>query len=151
MSKRETYKDFYAELEARGLLDYGSIIESSLVYSLLKIEMPQVASKKTFDQISLIELAAIDYVRNILLGQGKYIGGTSTGYRIFLPSETADQIELYMAQADRKLSRALKLTRSVGRESNSAPDQTEARILMKLGNRRFKKEHVLDAEEHESV
>lgn len=136
MSKRENHKDFYAELDARGLLDYGSIIDSSLVHSLLDIEMPEFATKAEFDKLSLIELAAIDYVRNILLGHGKYIGGTTGGYRIFLPSETADQVELYMAQADRKLSRALKLTRSAKRENFKAPDQTEVRILMKLGNRR---------------
>jgi len=137
MSKRENHKDFYAELDARGLLDYGSIIDSSLVHSLLDIEMPEFGTKAEFDKLSLIELAAIDYVRNILLGHGKYIGGTTTGYRIFLPSETADQVELYMAQADRKLSRALKLTRSAKRENFKAPDQTEVRILMKLGNRKL--------------
>jgi hypothetical protein len=97
---------------------------------------PSLLRRCVLNKLALIELAAIDYVRNILLGQGKYIGGTTTGYRIFLPSETADQVELYMAQADRKLSRALKLTRSAKRENFKAPDQTEVRILMKLGDRK---------------
>jgi hypothetical protein len=131
MSKRSEHKDFYSALNEMGLLEYGSVIETRLVHELLNIEMPSSAPKRVYDQLALIELAAIDYVRNMLLGHGKYITGTTSGYRILLPSENAAQIDLYMESADRKLSRALKLSRNTPQEVKSAPDQTEARILMK--------------------
>jgi len=131
MTKRSEHKDFYATLNEMGLLEYGSVIETSLVHELLGIDMPSSAPKRVYDQLALLELAAIDYVRNMLLGHGKYITGTTGGYRILLPSENAAQIDLYMESADRKLSRALKLSRNTPQEAKSAPDQTEARILLK--------------------
>lgn len=131
MSNRESHKEFYSTLQKMGMLEYGSIIPAKLVHELLEIEMPESAPKAVYDRLSLIELAATDYVRNMLLGQGKYLTGTSTGYRILLPSENASQIDLYMEAADRKLTRALKLSRNTPQEAKRMPDQTEARILMK--------------------
>ena len=131
MARRDVQRELYAELDARGLLEYGSVIESSVVHAALGIEMPTMASKSEFDRLALIELSAIDYVRNILLGQGKYLTGTDAGYRILLPSENSAQVEQYISSADKKLNRALKLFRNSPTESSSLPDQTEARILMK--------------------
>lgn len=131
MSKRSEHKDFYSALNEMGLLEYGSVIETKVVHELLEIDMPSSAPKRVYDQLALIELAAIDYVRNMLLGHGKYISGTTGGYRILLPSENAAQIDLYMESADRKLSRALKLSRNTPQEAKQSTDQTEARILMK--------------------
>lgn len=131
MAKRDLQRELYAELDARGLLEYGSVIPSSVVHAALGIEMPTVASKSEFDKLALLELSAIDYVRNILLGQGKYLTGTDAGYRILLPSENAAQVEQYISSADKKLNRALKLFRNSPSAGGCLPDQTEARILMK--------------------
>lgn len=131
MARRDVQRELYAELDARGLLEYGSVIESSVVHSALGIDMPTMASKSEFDRLALIELSAIDYVRNILLGQGKYLTGTDAGYRILLPSENSAQVEQYISSADKKLTRALKLFRNSPSAGSSLPDQTEARILMK--------------------
>lgn len=131
MSNRELYKDFYSALKDMGMLEYGAGIPKPTVHELLGIEMPATAPKSVYDNLTLFELAAIDYVRNILLGEGKYLTGTSTGYRVLLPSENALQVDNYMEQADRKLSRALKLSRNTPQEAKRMPDQTEARILMK--------------------
>ena len=142
MSKRESFKEFYSALNDMKLLEYGSTIPSDVVHELLQIEIPASAPKRVYDQLALMELAAIDYVRNMLLGQGKYISGTSTGYRILLPSENAAQIDLYMASADRKLTRALKLSRNTPQEAQRGADQTEARIMMKRHGLR----HTLDSQ-----
>lgn len=142
MSKRESYKEFYSTLNEMKLLEYGSVIETSLVHELLNIDMPTSAPKRVYDQLALMELAAIDYVRNMLLGQGKYISGTTGGYRILLPSENASQIDLYMESADRKLSRALKLSRNTPQDAKRGADQTEARIMMKRHGLR----HTLDTQ-----
>jgi hypothetical protein len=131
MSKREAQRELYAELDARGLLEYGSVIETPVVHAVLGIEMPAYGTKSDFDKIALFELSAIDYIRNILLGQGKYLMGTDSGYRILLPSENAAQVEQYISSADKKLSRALKLSRNTPTLDMQMPDQTEARILMK--------------------
>lgn len=131
MARRDVQRELYAELDERGLLEYGSVIESSVVHAALGIEMPTMASKAEFDRLALIELSAIDYVRNILLGQGKYLTGTDAGYRILLPSENSAQVEQYISSADKKLTRALKLFRNSPSVNSSLPDQTEARILLK--------------------
>ena len=131
MSNRETHRDLYDYLKAEGLLEYGSVISSSLVHDFLGLEVPAIGTKAQFDRLSLIELAAMDYVRNMLLNSGKYLTGTPSGYRILLPSENAAQVEQYISSADKKLNRALKLCRNTPRSADEMPDQIEARILMK--------------------
>lgn len=138
--KREAQRGLYTELREQGLLEYGSIIPLSLVHKFLGIVVPDVGTKADFDKLSLLELAAIDYVRNILLGEGKYLTGSTDGYRILLPSENATQVEQYISSADKKLSRALKLSRNSPHMQSSLPDQIEARILMKQTS--FRRPHA---------
>jgi hypothetical protein len=131
MSNRETHRALYDALEDEGLLEYGSIIPSAMVHRVLGLEVPAIGTKAQFDRLSLIELAAMDYVRGILLNSGKYLTGTPSGYRILLPSENAAQVEQYISSADKKLNRALKLCRNTPTTDEGMPDQIEARILMK--------------------
>ena len=135
-SKRDLQRALLERLSELGLLEYGSDIETSLVHEILGIKQPDVASKAVYDRLAMIELAAIDYCRNALIVQGKYLQGTATGYRILLPSENKGQIDAYMSSADRKLSRALKLSRNTPVEASEARDQTEARIIMKRDSSR---------------
>lgn len=130
-SKRDLMRGLLKGLEERDLTEFGSVIDREVVHELLEIEMPRYASKEVFDGIAMAELAAIDYCRNALLGQGKYLAGTRTGYRVLLPSENKGQIDSYMSSADRKLSRALKLSKNSPRAADMQPDQTETRIHMK--------------------
>lgn len=123
-------KELLAELEKRGLTEYGSVIPSSLVRDVVGLVMPEVGRKEDFDAVTLAELGAIDYVRNILLGQGKYLASAQGNYRILLPSENARQVEMYVTQADRKLRRALKLNRNTPKE-HAPPSQHDVRIVMK--------------------
>lgn len=130
LSQRDLMRGLMAGLEERNLLEFGSDIPTELVHELLEIEMPSYAAKAVYNRLAMIELAAIDYCRNILLGHGKYLSGTRTGYRILLPSENKGQIDSYMSSADRKLSRALKLSRNSIADT-VVHDQTEARIMLK--------------------
>lgn len=136
MSKRDAHKGLFDTLSDQGLLEYGSVIPRELVHDVLGIEVPTYAAKAVYDRLAMLELSAVDYCRNVLLGQGKYLMGTSSGYRVLLPSENSLQIDAYISSADRKLSRALKLSRSSPQRTTSQPDQTEARILMKRGSTR---------------
>ena len=131
MSQREKMRCLMNGLVDQGLTEYGSVIPMSLVHEYLGITVPDVATREEFNRISLLELAAIDYCRNILLGEGKYLSGTASGYRILLPSENQAQIANYMTSADRKLSRALKLNRNMPKMDSFQPSQIEARILLK--------------------
>ena len=124
-------KELYHALKTRGMLDYGSVIPGELVRELLGISYPEVGTKKDFDEVALVELAAVDYVRNILLGEGKYLAGQGDDYRVLLPSENKQQIERYMASADRKLRRAGKLSRSTPTPRHERDDNTAARIMLK--------------------
>lgn len=136
MSNKNAQKELLSLLREMKMTEYGTFIEAVLVQEVLGIEMPESASRREFAKLEIIEMAAIDYCRAHLLNEGKYIKQVPNGYRILLPSENLGQIESYMDSADRKLSRALKLSRNTPREATQIPDQTEARILMKMQQRR---------------
>jgi hypothetical protein len=125
-------KDLLQRLQHRGLTEYGSTFHGDDVRQWIGLQLPETGTKREFDSIALKELAAVDYCRNFLLGEGKYLAQEGSGYRILLPSENKDQVEAYMQHADNKLKRALKLLRNMPTTDVSAPpDNTEARIMMK--------------------
>ena len=128
-------------LRQEGLTEYGSVFRGESVRNVIGLVMPEVGTKKEFDSIALRELSAIDYCRNVLLGEGRYLTQHQGDYRILLPSENARQIEQYIGNADNKLRRALKLSRNSPAIDGGVLDQTSARILMKReGLRRHLKE-----------
>lgn len=135
-SKRDLMRGLFTELDERGMLEFGSVIPTELVHELLEIQMPQYAAKAVYDRLAMLELSAIDYCRNVLLGHGKYLTGSPVGYRILLPSENKGQIESYISSADRKLARAQKLSRNSPAEPNEQHDQTAARIMLKRSGMR---------------
>lgn len=125
-------KCLMAYLTDHHLTDYGQVILADDVRSVLGIKIPKIGTQQQFRDLALAELTAIDYCRNILLGKGKYLTQRGGDYRILLPSENARQIDTYMSQADRKLKRALKLSKSTQQEAtNQHPDNTNVRIMMK--------------------
>jgi len=124
-------KCLFKHLEQRGLTEYGSVIMAEEVRQVLGIEYPETASKKFYDNLALAELGAVDYCRNILLGEGKYLAGVRDGYRVLLPSENARQVEQYVNSADKKLRRALKLHRNSPKTDAHVSDNVAARLLMK--------------------
>jgi len=136
MSKRSEFGSLYDSLNEMGLLDYGSNIPSALVHELLDITVPMRATKAEFDALSLQEMSAIDYCRNILLGQGKYLAGTRAGYTIPMPSDNKVYIDRYVDSASKKLNRAQKLNRNTPEESNPHRAQTDARIHFRKNGRR---------------
>jgi len=103
-------KDFYARLLNARLLDYGSVIQQSLVHSLLEIHITDVMNIREYDKAKLEEVSAIDYVRSQLLNQGKTIAKHLSAYRIPMPSENREFVERYISSADKKLRRAIKLS-----------------------------------------
>lgn len=150
MSKR-----LYEELDAMGLLDYGSVFSGELVRDIIGLALPSDddlhemtvgKAKSVFTSAALTEMAEIDYVRNILLGRGMYIKASGGGYVILLPSENAAQIDSYVSSADKKLRRALKLSRNT--PSGSLPNHSnmEMRIALKRQGAasRFRSGNALD-------
>jgi hypothetical protein len=121
-----------AYLTDNKLTDYGQVILGDDVRAVLGITIPRLGTQKQFRNLALAELTAVDYCRNILLGKGKYLTQSGGDYRILLPSENARQVEVYVSQADRKLKRALKLSKSSQQAAtNQQPDNTNVRIMMK--------------------
>ena len=123
-------KGLYAELDGLELLDYGSVISGELVQTILNIEIPVTANKEVFTSLALYELSAVDYVRNVLLGHGKYLAQANGDYRVFLPSENAKQCERYISSANKKLSRSLKLSRNTHLVPNGELNNLSARVLI---------------------
>ncbi len=128
MFNQATPKDLYAHLVEYDYIQFGTVIPVSVVRGALGLVYPETASKKEFDQLALTELAAVDYVRNILLGQGMYLTQDRGDYRILFASENAHQVSLYMQSAKKKLDRAQKLNNSTPRDALPANDQTASRI-----------------------
>lgn len=131
-TKRELHRDLFDVLEKSGYLRYGKVIPAEIMRSMIGLEYPELGTKREFDILGLRELAAVDYVRDSLLKRGMYLSQIPTGYRILTPEENAGQVQRYISTADRKLSRALKLSRNTPPISKSVQaDQTESRIVMK--------------------
>lgn len=120
----------------RKLTEYGSEFPATLVHEIVGIAYPDTASKRVFDELALKELSAIDYVRNVLIGQGKYLEARGDIYRICLPSENRVYVELYMKSADNKLRRASRLSRSTPSQGNSTHGQDGVRLHLKQTGRR---------------
>ena len=125
-------KELLTKLREREMLEYGSIIMGDTVRDILGIKYPEFGSKRDFDDVALVELGAVDYVRNALLSEGKYLASDKGNYRILLPSENKAQVNAYMQQADRKLRRAQKLSRNTPVIDPHKPEENaDVRILMK--------------------
>ena len=126
-----TEKDLLSYIRTNKLDEFGSIILGEDVRNILGLVMPEVGTKRDFDNVVMAELQAIDYCRNVLLGEGKYLTSTKGDYRILLPSENAKQVDSYVSSADKKLKRALKLSRNTPTYSDKQPCNKHVRIEMK--------------------
>ena len=124
-------KDLYTHLDGKGLLEYGSNIPASIVHNIADITYPKTGTRKQFQDMQLLELAVVDYVRNILLGEGKALVQDMGDYRILLPSENVKYIERYMSSADKKLKRALKLSRNTPSVDTQDMDASTVKIMLK--------------------
>lgn len=124
-------KDLLGFIKSKGLDGYGAVIPVEVVRLVIGLEYPETGTQKEYNSLQLTELAAVDYVRNALLNEGKYLKLDGMAYRILLPSENAGQIALYMQSAEKKLKRALKLNRNTPVE-NRVSDNTSARAMLKI-------------------
>lgn len=124
-------KDLLKVLEDRGLLEYGAFIPGGLVRETMETELPELCTVAQFRAAGLVEMSAVDYVRNVLLGRGMYLAADGMNYRILTRAQNRQQIEAYMRQADAKLRRGLKLSRNTPPAPGERPSQYEARFAMK--------------------
>lgn len=125
-------KDLMDALRHNGMLEYGAVIESSFIRDVMKITIPEVGTRAEFEQATLAELSAVDYVRRHLLREGKYLAGDRGNYRILLPSENRAQVDAYMRQADSKLRRGILLAKyTPGVLGPVDVSQTAARLALK--------------------
>lgn len=132
MSRAQDGKCLLAWMREHKHDEYGAVFLGDAVREVLGIRLPAIAEKKVFDQAALTELTAVDYCRNVLLGEGKYLSQHQGDYRILLPSENERQIRQYMSSADSKLRRGMKLSRNTPQSDESyRPDNNMARMLLK--------------------
>lgn len=131
--KRSPARELLAHFRENGLDAHGAVIRADDVRAVLGIDMPEVATREEFQSLAMLELAGIDYVRKILLREGKYLAQSKGDYRILLPSENAAQVASYMQSADKKLKRALVLTKNTPAQAESMreAEQVQARIHIK--------------------
>ena len=130
-------KDLFFHLKDQGLLEYGSHISGDLVRGFLGLKYPEYGTKRDFDAVTLAELGAIQYIRNQLLNEGKYLANVQGDYRICLPSENKRQADAYLASANRKLRRAQKLVMNTPPSDQYQPaNDTNVRVAMRLNNHR---------------
>jgi hypothetical protein len=124
-------KGIIEQLRALGMTNYGSVIEGDLVRKWAGIEYPETGTKEEFDNLALQELSVIDYIRNCLLNEGKYLKAHRDDYRILSPSENSGQVEAYMRSADQKLKRAIKLSKNTPVQSGQSNNSFTARAMLK--------------------
>ena len=127
-SKGKTLLEFMRDNKYDG---YGSVVPAETMRLAAGIFYPKKATKKVFDAIALQELGAIDYVRNILINEGKYLAKSHDNYRIFLPSENAGAVAAYMDAADNKMKRAHRLAKNTPSTETFIPSNLTTRLMMK--------------------
>ena len=137
----EMGKDLFSMLKDRGHLVYGGAFSGELVQEKLGINIPETEArvllsnttlaeiKDMLANLTLIELAAIGYIKDELLKQGMALVSRGGDYRILLPSENAKQIRNYQSSASRKLLRALKLIKN-SPDKTVEHDKKEVRLVM---------------------
>jgi len=119
------------QLEAMGLLEYGSVIDGDMLRRMAGINCPEVGTRADFAAAQLEELAVIDAVRRDLLNEGKYLKAERDNYRILTPSENASQVESYMRSADAKLKRGITLSKNTPKLEDEPQSNRMARALIK--------------------
>jgi len=105
-------RDVIEKMREYGWLDFGAVTPAQRIRAMFGIKYPEVASKEEFDKLALEELGCVDFVRNQLLNEGKYLKHENGHYRVLLPSENEEQVRRYMENADSKLKRGIKLARN---------------------------------------
>ena len=135
--------DIFEQLRGMGLLDYGKVINGEMLREMAGIVYPETGTKEDFDAPALEELAVVDYIRNRLLSEGKYLKAVRNDYRILSPAENAGQIESYMSSADKKLRRAIKLSSNTPTQPG-VKSQNTARIMMKQESISKKRSSILN-------
>ena len=133
-----TKGELFTFLKDKGLLEYGSVIRGDIIRKELEIKLPERGTKQEFSNAALAELKAVDYIRNILLGQGKYLASTADSYRILLASENEVQCEKYTEAAIKKLKRSLKLSQNTPAGDHPRPDRQTMRAQLQLSSIRRK-------------
>ena len=134
--------DLFENLRAMGLLNYNEVVDGDILREMAGIHYPEVGTKADFDAPALEELAVVDYIRNRLLGEGKYLKAIGRNYRILSPSENAGQIDSYMRSADKKLRRAIQLSKNTP-ATQAHKCQNTARIMMKQESISKKRNSIL--------
>lgn len=123
--------DIRDQLEAMGLLEYGSVIDGDMLRRMAGINCPEVGTRADFSAAQLEELAVIDAIRRDLLTEGKYLKAERDNYRILTPGENASQVESYMRSADSKLKRAITLSKNTPKLEDEPQSNRMARALIK--------------------
>jgi len=142
-NKRHVGKDLLGFMRSQDLLQYGSVLTKNQLYDVLDIIKPEVATEQVYKEINFIVLSATDYVRTQLLKEGKALCQVKGNFRIPLISENASVIQTYMGSADKKLRRALQLSRntpSIDTVNPIVEAERSARIIIK---REFLKQEKL--------
>lgn len=136
MSRADS-RGLYDTLNRRDLFEYGAVFTGDFVRIIIDAELPEVGTRKQFQELIFKEMAAIDYCRNILLGEGKYLKQSAGNYRVLLPSENVSQIDSYISSAMKKLNRSIKLSRNSPKgDCKTMDNRIHKAEIMKASTRR---------------
>ena len=128
--KKQTVKQLVEQLMLDNQFDYGNILpridllDALNVHPLTELEAEGMSFSELQDRIkgdALDELNAINVIRNLLLGHGKYLEKNKENYRVCLPSENLAQANRWQKQAKLKISKSMKLL--IGTKTESINDR----------------------------
>jgi len=135
-------KDLYGFMNDNNLLEFGSVITGEMVLSALNISYPETGTRQDFKSLDLYVLGAVEYVRKVIVEEGKYLAQSNGNYRILLPSENAQQCSRYIHSAQKKLNKSLRLSKNTPVGDHAPLHDITARALIKLDSIRNKYEPV---------
>jgi len=128
------FKDLYGFMADNDLLEFGSVITGEMVLAALNISYPETGTKQEFNDLDLYVLSAVEYVRKVIVEDGKYLAQSGGNYRILLPSENAQQCAKYIKSAQKKLNKSLRLSKNTPVGDYAPLHDMTARAHIKLAS-----------------
>ena len=131
-------KDLLQFMRNNGLTEYGSLLSQKVLYEVLDIHKPKIATEQVFKEINFIILGATDYVRVQMMKEGKAFSQIKGSFRIPLICENMKVCESYVLSADKKLKRSAQLMRN----TPSIDGPTSLEQAQELAKILGKREHI---------
>lgn len=143
-------REILDNLRQQGMLEYGSVFHQADLLRMFEIipiseaeaqNLSLLEIRKRIANDALKELSVVEFIRSVLIKEGKAFEKERDQYRIPLPSENIRVIAKLQDAAIKKIRRAKSLMANSPSEVRDQGDAIASRVL--IAERASKRKHVL--------